>query len=257
MLWHFFCLDRKYLIYNLVRRNLKQKYRNSWLGILWTMVPPAFSALIFHFIFSQIMKVKMDDYLTYVILGIVPWGVLTICLQAGLESIPVNTNLINKVPLPVQSLPFAESVYGFINLIAAIPVIVVVALIDGVSFSPFWFLLLPLWGAFFIICYGLALMMGLLIVYFKDLRHILALTLQVWFYATPVLYSRDMVPAEYAWIIQLNPVGGLFVAFRDVTLYHRWPGSEELLQISVWTLLILTVSFLLWKKLRHRIAEDL
>lgn len=257
LLKHFFCLDRKYLVYNLVRRNLKIKYRNSWLGILWTLIPPAFSAIIYHFIFTEVMKVKMDHYLLFVIAGIVPWGVFTVCLQAGLESIPLNQNLINKVPLPVQSLPFTEALYGWITLIASIPVIFVVAYVDGVPPGPTWLALLPLWGLFFVISYSLALILGILIVYLKDLRQVLSLTLQVWFYATPILYSKEMVPERFQWIITLNPLGALFTSFHEVLVHHRWPSAELLGNSIAWSAGIFLCAFVLWLKLKDRIAEDL
>ncbi len=157
----------------------------------------------------------------------------------------------------MQCLPFSEALYGFITIVASIPVILLVAAVDGVSPDWIWLCIFPLWALFFVISYCLGLILGLLIVYFKDLRQILSLSLQVWFYATPILYSRAMIPEKFQWIIKVNPIGSLFASFHDVIVYQQFPSNETLINLGLWSLGIFASAYLLWLKLRYRIAEDL
>src|SRR5262249_37544767 len=118
-------LHRKFLVYNLVNRNLKIRYRKSFFGMLWTVLIPATQACVFYFVFTQVLKVKTPNYLLMLMSGLVPWTFFIASIMGGLECLVGNHSLLNKVQLPVQALVSAETVTTLVNLIFSLPILVV------------------------------------------------------------------------------------------------------------------------------------
>jgi lipopolysaccharide transport system permease protein len=253
----FLCLNKKFLIYNLITRNLKLRYRKSYVGILWTMLIPAANAIVYNVVFEYIMKVQVPNYLLFLLSGLLPWAFFSNSLINGMESLVGNQSVLNKVPIPAYSFTLAETLTAFTNFLLALPVMGVMLFIFDVPFNiyqcfiPVAILLLLLQA------YGLSLILAYVFVYFRDLRHLLSIILQIWFYLTPILYSAKMIPAKLEFVNWINPVAPIF------HLFHRALGSEGVANDSlyiipfVWTAVILIVSLLVVRKFNQEVVESL
>lgn len=250
-----FCLHRKFLVYNLVQRNLKLKYRQSILGWLWTVLIPAGSAVIYYLVFQYVMKVKIPNYLLFVMSGTLPWAFFSTVLLNGMESIVGNQPLVNKVPLPLSVFPYSEVITGFINLLFAVPVIVVISLVSGAPWG--WqLLMIPIcYFCLFFQSYGFSLMLATSFVFFRDLRHALAILLQMWFYVTPILYTSDMVPAEARGYLWLNPVCTIFEGLHTSTAFGHFLAPEKFCAMLIWTVVIFGSGSLYYLSRRTTLAE--
>lgn len=252
-----FGIYRKNLIYNIVGRNLKLKYRQSFLGMLWTLLIPAFSSAIYYFVFQFVMKVQIPNYLLFILSGMLPWTFLSVTIMNGTECIVQNGYLINKVPVPPSIFPLTETLTGFINFILAVPVLLIVAFMTSAPMTAS-LLLLPVYFALLLIqIYSVSLLMATLFVYFRDLRHLISLIMQVWFYLTPVVYTEAMVPEDFRWIFILNPVAYIFSAIHTIIIFGVTPPFPELGIAATWSLLLLIVSFWAYHKLSTFIAENI
>ena len=253
----FFCLRRKFLLYNLISRNLKVRYRHSLLGMFWTVLIPAATAAIFYVIFNYVFKVKIPNYLLFLLSGLIPWTFFSTAVSLGTECLVNSYGLLNKVPLPIHSLIFAEVLTHLINLVLSIPVLIVTMAIFHVW--PSWPMVqYPLLVALlFLITYGICLLLGLAYVYFRDLKHIVSLLLQLWMYGTPVMYSVHMIPKRFRFVLELNPVGLIFAGFHTALVEGKWINSHDYLIIFAWVLFSFFLSKFALDRLRDSIVEML
>ena len=253
----YFCLGKKFLVYNMVNRNIKSKYDRSFFGMGWTLLSPLSLAAIYYVVFKKIMNVHMDHYLPFILSGVLPWAFFSQCVLEGMNSIVDSQGLVTKIPLPLQVLPFVNIITNFITLSASIPVIVLVSLFQGVPWGWHTLLVFYFYAQLFLLAYAFALVLSVGLVFFRDLRHAMTLLLQVWFFATPTVYSFAMVPPQYRVFLHLNPVAdvisGLHTIFTDGVL----PGPHCLIISTGWTLLCTAAGMVFMRKRLKRILERL
>lgn len=253
----FFCLNRKFLLWNLISRNIKLKYRKSYLGLFWTVLAPAFSALIYYFIFKFVMKVQVPNYLTFILSGIMAWGFYSSTLMGGLESIVGNHGLISKVPIPLNIFALNESTALFVNFILSQPILLIIMYFTNAPFTlnllylPFFYFLL------YIQSYSISLILSILFVYFRDLRHLLGLILQMMFYLTPVVYHKEMVPKSMEVYFYLIPHFYIFEGIHDICSAGKSIEQIHIVTSSLWTLIIFISSLLFFNLKKNYLAEKI
>jgi ABC-2 type transport system permease protein len=250
-----FCLNRKFLVYNLVDRNLTVKYRRSIFGFFWTILSPLASSAIFYFVFKVVMKVEKEHYLAFIICGVFPWNYFSQSTHEATESIVGNYGLVTKIPIPIHVFPYVTALTNFITLALSVPVMFGVAYFSGVTLG--WN---SLWLFYFLILlmlftYATGAILAISFVYLRDLKHALALLTQVWFYATPVLYDSGLIPEKYQAILYLNPLGLLFDGIHQTFVSGGEPAVVHLTIPVVWTLSSFLVLRFLHVKSRSGLVE--
>lgn len=253
----FFCLNNKFLVFNLVARNLKLKYRLSYLGVLWTLLVPAATALVYYVVFQHVIKIQIENYLFFLLLGTLTWNFFSSCISQGMESVVGNQGLLNKTPIPIQVFPLSETITLLANYLLSTPIILGVALIMGapLSSSLLYFPLLLL--LLTIQAYAVGTLLSLAYVFFRDFKHLISIVMQIWFYLTPVIYKADMIPEKYRNLLWLNPVGHIIKNIQDVVIFGHSPGLMELLGNAIWTLVIFYISVMVFKHIHKTIVEFL
>lgn len=248
-------MNNRYIISSFVARNLKLKYRKSVLGILWTILVPAAMALVYYVIFQKIMHVQIENYLLFILSGILPWAFFSSSVAIGLESIVGNFHLLSKAPIAPHVFPLSETLTALINFIFTIPILLAVMFFSEVPFSLNLFWSFFLIAALFFQGYFLALLCGTLFVFLRDLRHIMTIVLQIWFYITPILYNSNMVPNNLRVMHYLNPIAFIFNGFHDVLFKGQGISILSLIIIVSWTLLIMCFSTLIYQHNRNFLVE--
>ena len=251
----FFCLHRKYLVANMVNRNLKVKYRRSVLGIFWTLLYPMAMAAVYYFVFKLVLRVDAPHYLLMIMCGVLPWGFFSQSVLESTESIIGNWGLVTKVPIPVQVFPWVGVLTNFITLLLATPVILAVALLSGApvgwSLMALPLILLALLG----FTYAISLIAAVLSVWLRDLKHLITIGMQIWFYATPVLYLESMIPDSYRWIGMFNPLSAYFGALHGLWLRGEWPGFSQWVTVLGWTFGSLALAYWVRETKSEEIVE--
>ncbi len=252
----FFCIYNKNLLFNLLKRNLKLKYRQSYLGVLWTILVPALNALIYFFVFQHVLRVGIENYFLFVLSGIMAWQFFSGAIMNSIESITQNAGLINKVPVPPRVFPFAETNTIFINYALSFPILLLVFLVTKSEFSiynaKFFFYSILL----FLQAYGYALIFSTLFVFLRDLRHLLGILMQAWFYLTPIVYNTNMVPQKYSWVLFANPIGVIFHGIHESFVFNRNLTLFEDLTAVLWTFSVLILGFIVYLKTKKVIVEN-
>jgi ABC-type polysaccharide/polyol phosphate export permease len=241
----FFCLGKKFLVFNLVNRNLKAKYHRSFLGWLWTMASPLAMAIVYYFTFKVVLKVQQPHFLTLLLGGVLPWSFCAQTLNEGTDAIVGSVGLLSKVPIPLPTFPLVGAITNFITLLLAMPILFGVAIMNNSPLSGS-VLLLPLYyGLLLLFIYSVSYAFAVFNVFFRDLKHLLSILIQIWFYATPVIYSSQMVPDKYKWILYVNPLGATFAEIQNILIHGAWPSWQNFLISVSWSLgSVFTVAYL-------------
>lgn len=174
-----------------------------------------------------------------------------------MESLVGNLGLITKVPTPIQVFPYVGTLTNLVTLAFAIPVMVGAAFISGVGLNASLLLIFYYFALLFLTTYGLSLMLAIAFVYFRDLRHLIGIMMQIWFYMTPVIYSEHMIPEKYHWVVYLNPIGLLFSAMHGILAEGQWPTLLYLIQPAAWSFVILFAALLVRKHLCRELVEQI
>lgn len=252
----YFCTTRKYLVWNLISRNLKIKYKRSILGVFWTLVMPLAMASIYFFAFKIVLKIPIPDYVAMIICGILPWMFFSQSVSEGTEQIVAQTLLVIKIPIPLQVFPFVGVLTNFTTLLFGLPVMFAAAAIWGVGVTPIWILSFYYLICLFFCAYSISLILSIVYVFLRDLKHIVALILQIWFYATPVLYDEQMIPDKYQWILYANPVGKIFTGLRETIVRGTVPSALDATVVTLWTVFFILLSVFCFKRSKN-LAEYL
>lgn len=250
-----FCLGKKFLVFNLVSRNIKIKYRRSILGLFWTLLTPMAMAAVYYFLFKVILKVQIPHYLIFILSGMIPWAFFSQTVMEGMESLVSSWGLISKVPIPIQVFPLVGSATNFITFIFSIPIMILAAVFSQVPLGLCMLMLFYYGFLLFLLAYGVSLILAVAYVSFRDLKHITGILIQVWFYGTPVIYDEAMIPAKFHWVLYLNPVGLIFVDLHQVLARGQWPDPNHLIVSGLWVAAIMGGTMIVLKYLSFELVE--
>lgn len=252
-----FCLGRKYLVYNLVARNLKVKYRRSFLGAFWTLLVPVSLAIVYYVVFGQILQVKLPHYLAHMFAGVLAWTFFASSVSESIESLIQNQALISKIPVQVQVFPWVTTLTNAVALAVALPVIAITFWISGVEIRWPALAAIPLALALLLCVYGISLLISIGAVFFRDIKHGMSILLQLWLYATPVFYDQSLVPDRFRFVFYLNPLASIWSCFHDALLKAQWPTPTMAAVAGAWTVVVTTLGYLVVRGAGPRVAEAL
>ena len=250
--------DYGYLFRTFFRRDLSSRYKGSALGILWSLLNPLAQLATFSFVFSYVIKIKhVENYPVFFVAGFVPWFFFSSALVLGASTLVQHSALIEKVYFPRVVLPLsmtaANLVNMFIALLVAFPYIWWTQGIDPLALLT----LVPATVALFLFAAGLAILLSVTMVYFRDTEFLIGIVLNVWFYATPIIYPVNQLPHRLRPWMDANPMTHFANAYRQVLLDGRaisFGGIALLLAIGIVSYVACYAVFL---RLEGRIAEEL
>lgn len=222
------------LVRHLVHRDLRLRYKGSALGVAWSLVNPLVLAGVYTFAFAYVIKLQIDRFPVFLLLGLLPWTFFTGALGQGTGAVADNAPLVRKVRFPRAVLPVASTLAQFVMFALAYVVFVPLSLALGTSLSIAW-LALPLVMALQVVfTAGVSLLAATGYVFFRDIRHLIDVGIQFLFWLTPIVYSVELVPERLRTLVMLNPLAAFVTAYRDAVLHGR--VSEPL----VWVVMVVS-----------------
>lgn len=238
-------------------RTLQARYQQSLLGWLWAFIQPASQALILSLVFTLLVPVDTGGppYVAFAYLATMAWALLAASLTDMAASLVDNMNLVNKIYFPREVLPLAALLARLVDFgVAGVLFLVMALFLDIPIFVPGLLLLPVVVAVQMALVVGLGLAAAALNVFVRDVRSILLLVTQLWFYASPVIYPVEAVPAAYRPLYGLNPMVGIIEAYRDLLLRARWPDASLGTAALVSTLLC-ALGYALFKRAEFRFAD--
>ncbi len=246
------------LIWNLVLRDLKARYKNSILGYLWSLVNPLLLMIVFTVLFKWLLKTTIPNFPVFVIVGLLPWNFCATSVSGSVVSITGQSALIKKVYFPREVMPIAVVISNLINYLLALPAMVLIMLLLNAHFQPvaLLFPVVVLIQTVFLL--GLALLLSSLNVFFRDTQVIMEVLLTAWFFLTPVFYRlSDIVDERLARLVRwLNPMASLVDFYRDIFYLGGMPGLDALVRTMATAFLVLLVGYLFFIRLSPRFGEE-
>jgi lipopolysaccharide transport system permease protein len=205
----------------LVWRDIKVKYAQTVMGIGWAVIQPVLTMLIFTVIFGRFAKIPSDGvpYPVFSLAAMVPWTYFSTAMAGSSNSLVSSTNLITKVYFPRLVIPFAPVLASLIDFAIGFVILVVLMLGYRIVPSPLALMVLPiLVVAMMLTAAGVGCWLAALNIQYRDVKYVIPFMIQVWMYASPIVYPMSMVPARYRTIYALNPMAGVVEGFRSVLL---------------------------------------
>lgn len=241
----------------LTQKEIKVRYKNSFLGYLWSIAHPLALAFVFFIAFKVVMRIQMEDYVLFLITGLFPWQWFTNSVSASPMLFIGNASIIKKINFPRNIIPFSTVLQDMIHFILAIIVIVIFLFIYHKIPSFSWIYGIPiLLGIQFLMTYGISLMISSLNLFFRDMERLTNLFLTLLFYFTPVIYAETMIPERYKSMINLNPLAPLIISWRNLFLDGRLEVSYLMISLG-YAIIIFGLGHIIYKKLSWRFAEVL
>lgn len=239
-----------------VKKEIRGKYKGSFLGIIWSFVNPLLTVLVYAIIFPYILKQDQPNYLIFLIVAIIPWNFFTTVLNQGSTTVLVNGNIIKKVYFPREILPISIVVSGLVNFLISCIIILLFVLFGGLGFS-IYLLYLPIIILIqFMMSLGFVFVLSAINVYVRDVEYIVNFVLTLLFYATPILYDASLIPARLQWILNLNPMKHLIEAYRAIFYYQQSPNLVGLLSLLCIGFGVMILGYVIFKALEKGFAEE-
>lgn len=245
------------LILVLTHKEMKIRYKSSFLGYIWSVAHPLTFALVFYIAFKVIMKINMEDYTLFLIAGLFPWQWFSNSVNASPGIFLANASIIKKLNFPKNIVPLAVVLQDMIHFVLTIPVIIIFLFVYNKTPFLSWFYEIPvLLSIQLLIVYGTSLIVSSINLFFRDLERLVSIFVTLLFYFTPIIYSETMIPEKFRYLIYLNPVAPLIINWRAVFL----SGTLNLFFfiISIFhAFLVFFLGYSVYKKLSWRFAEVL
>ena len=256
------------LLFNLTRTELRLRYKNSVLGFLWSLLNPLLYLVVFSVVFQEFLRTQIPQFAIFLLSGLLVWNFISAGLGAGTGSIIGNASIVQKVWFPREVLPLASVGAALVHFF--LQIIVLAAALLFFHHEPNWqaLALLPfaLLTVVLFVTAG-ALSLSVLNVYYRDVQHLLEVTLLAWFWLTPVVYNHSLVASRLGdndWIAFLNPATSIVLLFQralhntppgyipDVSLWYYFRNVSIIFVVSF---VFLALSFRLFRRLDGQLAE--
>ena len=240
-----------------VKKEIRGRYKNSILGILWSFLNPLLQLLVYSVIFGALLAGGDKTYPIYVCVALIPWTYFTTTISASSFTIIGNGDIIKKVYFPREILPISVNTSGAVNFMISTIIILAFTIFSGLGLT--WYVLL--YPIVLLVQYILQLAIGFIVssitVYFRDLEHIIGIILMAAFYGTPIVYRIDQLPAKLQIVMNLNPMTHIINAYRAIFYYKEMPDFRALGILTGISFALLIIGYLIFRKLQKGFAEEL
>ncbi|MBR3113576.1 MAG: ABC transporter permease [Methanobrevibacter sp.] len=249
--------EKKFLLKELVKRDLTSKYKDSVLGILWSFFNPLLIMLVFTAIFSMLFGRSIENYPVYFLSGRIIFDFYNAGTKGAMRSIKRNQNLIKKIYVPKYMFSVSTICYEFINFLISFVILFGVMILTGASFH--WTIIVSIVPMFFLLClvFGVGLILAVCNTYFTDVGHLYNVFTLLLMYSSALFYPMEIVPPLVQRIFTLNPVYSAISCFRECISYGILPNASTLLYLAAFSLTTLGIGIVLFKIYEKRLVLEL
>ena len=244
----------KFLLYELVSRDFKVKYKRSVLGVLWSLLYPVLTMTVMALVFSNMFKFSMPDvnYLVYLMSGLIIFNYYSEASNLAMSSVVGNFSLINKVYIPKYIFPLSKCIFVGINFLLTLIPLYAIILLTGTGINIHHLLLPYAFLCLFLFTVGMGFILATISVFLRDMFYIYGVMITLWMYMTPIMYDFAMIPAKLQFIFKLNPLYWFIYFTRDVILYNQVPSLNVWLYCGLFAIGFLLVGIFVFKKYQDK-----
>ena len=255
-------VESRHVIWDLTKKDLKQRYLGSYLGVLWAFIQPTITVFIFWVVFQlgfKSMPVDNFPFVLWLVCGMFPWFFFTEAWSAATNSIMTNSFLVKKVVFRVSLLPIIQIMSAL--LVNSFFVVVLFIMFALYGYPPSVYNLQIFYYLFALIClvFGLSLITSTLVIFLRDVGQLVGMLLQFGFWGTPIFWSLNMIPEQYRIIFMVNPLYYITEGYRPSFINNKWFWEMGGLTLWFWfvTAVVVVAGVLVFKKMRPHFADVL
>lgn len=240
-----------------IKKEIRGKYKKSFLGILWSFLNPLLMLMVYAIIFPIILKSPEKNYVMFLMTALIPWTFFTTVVTQGASTIIANGNILKKVYFPREILPISTVTSGLVNFLISCLIIFIFLIFTGIGFSKYILLLPFVILIEYLFLLGVVFILSSVTVYLRDLEHIIGVVIQALFYGTPIVYSLSTIPANFMWVFRLNPMAYIVQGYRDILYYQTMPDFKGLSFILLLSIGLVILGYYIFNRLQKNFAEEL
>lgn len=262
----YFNTRNRTILFEMVRTDFKVRYQGSLLGYVWSLLKPLFLFAILYIVFTYIIPLgkNVEHFPVYLLLGVVLWNFFVESTTIATTSVVARGDLIRKISIPRYLVVVSSLFSALINLLLSLIVVFIFAILNGITPSAGWILLIPLLIELFALALGVSFLLAALYVKFRDFIYIWEILIQAGFYATPIVYPIMTVPIAYQKYFYINPMAQIMQDARHIMVTKNsgtlWNTTDNLIIIFspfLITFLICAIGGIYFKKKSKFFAEDI
>jgi len=249
------------LILELAKRDFTERYSGSALGFMWSFIYPLINILIYMIIFGSLMGARLPGmssiwgYGVYLIAGLVPWTAFTNTVTRASTVFLDKKNIIAKIHVDLPTLPLFIVISESVTFVVTLAIFLVILLITGIPLSWYLILIPLLYLIQQVFAYALGFFLAMFVVFLRDLKEVVAIGFQIWFWFTPIVYVYDILPGFAQKILILNPMLAVVSAYHDIFVYQRMPSFYYLAIVLIISSMLIVLDYAIFKKLEKDIRD--
>lgn len=240
-----------------IKKEVRGKYKKSFLGILWSFLNPLLQIAVYALIFPLILKNTQDNYVVFLCVGLIPWTFFVTTVTQCTSTVITNGNIIKKVYFPREILPISIVTSNTINFLISTLIIIAFILFDGMILTKYIIFYPLILLVQYVLLLAISFILSAVTVYLRDLEHLVGVVLQVLFYATPIVYSSTTIPASFQFIMKINPMASVIDAYRNIFYYQTCPDLKSILLWLLISVVLCFIGYKIFNKLQKGFAEEL
>jgi lipopolysaccharide transport system permease protein len=245
------------ILIELTKKEMKVRYKNTYLGYIWSVLSPLAFAVVLFFAFRVVMRVPLENYAAFLLVGLFPWQWIANSIGAGTMVFVSNSPLIKKTTFPRALLTYSVVLNDLVHFLFSLPVVVLILALHNLYPTPAWLVGLPLLiAAQTVLVAGISLAVGSLNLFFRDLERLVGILLNLFFYLTPIVYSAQMIPEAYRPYLALSPFTPLIDAYHRLLFEGGLSAGEALVPV-VHAAVAFAAGYWIYRRLQWRFAEVL
>lgn len=241
-----------------IKKEVRGKYKNSFLGIIWSFLNPLLQIVVYAIVFPIILKMNEPNYIIFICCGLIPWNFFSTAISRASFTMIENGNIIKKVYFPREILPLSVVTSEAVNFMISTIIILAFVIFGGLGLTKYLIFYPLILLVQYLLTLGISLIVSSVTVYLRDLQHIIGVILQLLFYATPVIYNyRTLDNQVFQRILQFNPMTYIINAYRDIFYTQTMPDIKMLLILAGIMIVVCVIGYIIFNKLQKRFAEEI
>lgn len=250
-------IRQRSLTVELVWRELKLRYRGTWLGFLWTLLNPLVFTVVYTLVFAYFLQIGIPKFPAFVLVGLLPWTWFSESVIAGTTCLVNYATFLKNAIFPAQVLPVVSVGTGMVNYIFSLPVLFLLLGIYRVPLGETVLAVPMVMAVQFLLTLGIIYVLATVNIFLRDLRYIIQHGLMAAFFLTPVMYDLSVVPAQFHWLLKINPMTIVIDSYRNVLFYGVWPHWRNLALVLGIALIVLVLGTTFFERNKESFAEYL
>ncbi len=240
-----------------VKKEVRGKYKNSFLGVIWSFLNPLLQIMVYAIVFPLILRNNQENYVIFLCCGLIPWNFFATAINRSAFSFVENGNIIKKVFFPREIIPISVVTSEAVNFLISSIIILGFVLFGGLGLTKYLIFYPLVLLVQYIIILGISIIISSICVYLRDLQHFVGVALQLFFYAAPVVYAANSIPTEYQWILKYNPMTYIINSYRDIFYNQTMVDLKSLGMLLLIGIVCFIIGYIIFNKLQKGFAEQL